>query len=182
MKLKFIKLSFVAFAMFFVIGCTEGEDGFSFNTNFENNQFTFANRPYQLESIIVHDDTPGNNNNPSDIEILLSNKTLEDINSGNNYSDVSLIRFNLTDLELQPITYSQVHDYEIFIEGSIENGEFVTGTSLLSDEDSESDNYLLVAAVKINEITGSYISLSFSFARKDSQVINGTYSGTYISL
>ena len=182
MKLKFVKLCIVVVVMTFTSSCTDGEDGSSFDTNLENNRFTYGNRPYQLESIIIRDETPGNNNNPSDIEIILSNKTLEDINSGNNYTDVSLIRFNVTDIELQPITYSQVHDYEVFVEGSIESGEFISGTALLSDEDSEADNYLLAAAIQINEITGSYISISFSFARKDAQVINGTYSGTYHSL
>lgn len=182
MKLKFVKYCIAIFIIAFTSSCLEGDDGFSFDTNLENNRFTFANRPYELNSIIIHDETPGNNNNPSDIEIILSNKTIEDINSGNDYSDVSLVRFNLTDLELQRITYSQVHDYEIFVEGSIENGEFVTGTALLSDDDSEADNFLLAAAIQINEITENFVSLSFSFARKDAQVINGTYSGSYLSL
>ena len=73
MKLKFVKYCIAIFIIAFTSSCLEGDDGFSFDTNLENNRFTFANRPYELNSIIIHDETPGNNNNPSDIEICVSN-------------------------------------------------------------------------------------------------------------
>lgn len=148
------------------------------NPNENQNQITFNGESYELKSAFINDENT-TDNNPSDIGINLSNKTISETNSGNDLSNITTIYFDFTDTELQETTYTDITDYEISVGGTLTSGSFTPGTILLSDNDSNSNIYASNSAVTINDLTTTTVDLTFSFTRNDGQTISGSYNGTY---
>lgn len=150
------------------------------NPNENQNQITFNGESYELKSAWINDENT-TDNQPSDIGINLSNKTVSENSSDNDLSNITAIYFDFTDTELQEITYTDITDYEISVGGTRSNGNFMPGTILLSDNDSNSNVYASNSTVTINNLTTTTVDLTFSFTRNDGQIISGSYNGTYIT-
>lgn len=150
------------------------------NPNENQNQITFNGESYELKSAWINDENT-TDNDPSDIGINLSNKTVSENNSGNDLSNITAVYFDFTDTELQETTYSNITDYEISVGGTRTNGTFMPGTILLSDSDSNSNIYASNSTVTINNLTTTTVDLTFSFTRNDGQTISGSYNGAYIT-
>ena len=150
------------------------------NPNENQNQITFNGESYELKSAWINDENI-NDNEPSDIGINLSNKTVSENSSGNDSSNITAVYFDFTDIELQETTYTDITDYEISVGGTLTNGSYTPGTILLSDSDSNSNIYASNSTVVINDLTTTTVDLTFSFTRNDGQTISGSYNGTYIT-
>lgn len=150
------------------------------NPNEDQNEITFNGESYELKSAWVNDENT-TDNEPSDIGINLSNKTVSENSSGNDLSNITAVYFDFIDTKLQETTYTDITDYEISVGGTLTNGNFIPGTILLSDSDSNSNIYAANSTVTINNLTTTTVDLTFSFTRNDGQIISGSYNGTYVT-
>jgi hypothetical protein len=178
MNLKPIKLLFLFILSIFISNCSS--DDSSDNTpNQPENQVTFNGTSYSITTAWINDENT-TTNDPSEIGVNLFNKTTEEINSGNDLTNITRVYFDFDDVTVQETTYTQITDYDFSINGSVTNGVFNNGTVLLSDEDPLSDFYASSGSVIINSISESTVNLEFTFTRNDGQVISGSYFGNYI--
>lgn len=161
-----------------LIGCSPDEG--NSNPEEENNHFTFNGVTHDLISAIITDENT-TTNDPSEISISLFNKTSTEITGNGNLSDVSFVYFDFEDVTIQNITYNQIEDYNVSINGSIVDSEFNAGTILLSDENSESDLYAQSGSITVTNFTQYNIAFTFTFTRNDGEVITGSYDGNYFA-
>ncbi|WP_299116092.1 hypothetical protein [uncultured Winogradskyella sp.] len=144
------------------------------------NEFIFNGVTYNLVSAIITDENTSNDD-PSDISISLFNKTSSEITNNENLSDISYVYFDFEDVTIQNMTYTQIEDYDVSVNGSIVDSEFNPGTILLSDNNPESDVYAQSASVTVTNFTEFNIVFTFTFTRNDGQVISGSYDGNYFA-
>ena len=137
----------------------------------------FNGNSYPLTTAWIEDENT-TTDDPSEIGISFFNKTNAEINSGN-ASGITYMYFDFSEVDLQETTYTNFLDYEVSINSTLVDGNFTSGTILLSDEDIDADEYALSATVTINSLTDTTVDLDFTFTRDDRQVISGSYVGNY---
>ena len=145
----------------------------------DTNQFTFDNDTYDLVSAIVTD-ANASSNETGQIGIRLFNKTSAEITSNSDLNDITYVYFEVQDVNLQALTYTEINAYDVSINGSVIDSEFNAGTILLSANDPESDVYAQSASITITNFTAFNIDFTFTFTRNDGQVVSGRYNGNYI--
>ena len=183
MNFKTIKSAILLITVIFISSCSSDEDSNSTpdeNQEITTNEFTFDGKSYELKAASINDENT-TTNEPSDIGFNLYNKTNSDINSGNDLNNITSIYFDISDINLQEITYTDIPDFEISINGTLTKGNFTPGNILLSDDNIDADIYAQYQILTINSLTDSTVDLTFSFTRNDGQVIFGNYSGNYIT-
>ena len=178
MNFKTIKFAVLFTVASFISSCSS-DDNTDNTPNQPENEVTFNGTSYSITTAWVNDENT-TTNDPSEIGVNLSNKTTEEINSGNDLTNITRVYFDFDDVTVQETTYAQITDYDFSINGTKTNGVFDAGTVLLSDEDPQSDFYASSASVTINSISESTINLKYTFTRNDGQVISGSYIGNYI--
>ena len=178
MKIKTIKFAVLFTLALFISNCSSDDN--SDNTpNQREKEVTFNGTSYTITTAWINDENT-TTNDPSEIGVSLSNKTTEEINSGNDLTNVTHVYFDFDDVTVQETTYTQITDYDFSINGTMTNGIFDAGTVLLSDEDPQSDFFASSGSITINSISESAVDLEFIFTRNDGQVISGNYIGNYI--
>lgn len=178
MNFKKIKFAVLLTVVSFISSCSS-DDNSNNTQNQPENEVTFNGTSYSITTAWINDENT-TTNDPSEIGVNLSNKTTEEINSGNDLTNITRVYFDFDDVTVQETTYTQITDYDFSINGTVTNGVFDAGTVLLSDNDPQSDFYASSGLVTINSISESTVDLEFTFTRNDGQVISGSYIGNYI--
>ncbi len=183
MKFRTIKLATFFIASIFISSCSSDDDSSTNvddNPNVITNKFTFEGQSYELKGASIYDENTSTNE-PSDIGFNLYNKSITEINNGNDLDNIATIYFDFSEVDLQETTYSEILDYDVSVNGSFTNGNFTPGTVLLSDDNPDADIYAQNSTVTINDLTDSTVDLTFSFTRNDGKTITGNYNGDYIT-
>ena len=160
-----------------LVACTS--DDTSSIPNEDINEFIFDGVSYNLVTAVVNDENTSTND-VSEIGISLFNKTASEIAGNSDLTGINFVYFDFDDVTIQNTTYNQIEDYDISINSSVINSEFIPGTVLLSDSDAEADVYAQSGSVTITNFTDFNIRFTFTFTRNDGQVISGSYDGNYI--
>lgn len=153
------------------------------NTNIidnANKEFTFNNETYDLESLIIYDENT-TTTEPSTIRISLFNKQSSVITSNADVDDVTYVYFEVNATNLEQTTYSNIDDYNVSINNSVVDSDFITGTTLLNSSDPESDIFAQSGFITITNFTQFNIVFTFTFTRADGQIISGRYDGNYLA-
>ena len=115
-----------------------------------------------------------NDNRPSDLAVIMSNKYLlvENIESGINYMYIDYLGVDFESGQ------KELLNYRITENASRVNSFIVGGVRLLEDTFRSDLNATEISFV-INSITNQTIDFQFSFTREDGELISGYYSGDY---
>lgn len=142
--------------------------------------FVFNGVSYPLLTAIITDED-ATTNSPSKIGINLFNKTSTEITGDSDLDGIDFVYFDFIAENIENTTYNAIESSNITINGSIVDSEFNHGTILLSDDDSESDDFAQSGSVTVTNFTPYNIVFTFTFTRADGQVITGNYDGNYLS-
>ncbi|MFK7833528.1 MAG: hypothetical protein AB8B52_09645 [Winogradskyella sp.] len=145
-----------------------------------NNEFTFNGETYNLESLIIYDENTSTNE-PGVIRLSLFNKESAVITSNADVNDVTYVYFEINATTLENSTYTTIQEYNVSINNSVVDSDFITGTTLLNHSDPASDLFAQSSAVNITNFTAFNIVFTFTFNRADGQVISGSYDGNYLA-
>jgi len=118
-----------------------------------------------------------NNNNPSDLAIIMSNKYLlvENIDSGINYMYVDYLGVDFESGQ------KELLNFRITENASRVSGFMKDGVRLLEDNYNSEVNATGISFI-INSITALSINFQFSVTREDDVLISGNYSREYTDL
>ena len=144
------------------------------------NEFIFNGENYDLISVIIYDENTVTSD-PSDIRISLFNKTSSVITSNADVDDVTYVYFEVNATNIEATTYNDIEDYNVSINNSVINSEFITGSTLLSNNDTESDVFAQSGSLTITNFSQFNIDFTFMFTRNDGQIISGRYNGNYLA-
>lgn len=178
MKTKVFKFLLILLVIKLISSCSS-DDNNSNNIiiNESPGNLTYNGQSYDLVTLYIHDENI-ENNDPSDIGFSFANKTEAEINSGNQLTNIVNIYFDFTESNLQEVTYTNVLDYNISLNGTYNNGSFSEGNLILSNVDNNLE--ASSSTVTIINLTETTVNLTFSFTRIDGEIISGSYNGTYI--
>ena len=178
MNYRLLKSSILMITIILFSSCSSDENSDNEQSELKN-EMIFNGTNYALATAWINDENI-TTDDPSDIGFNLSNKTNNDLINGNNLTNVTTIYFDFNEVNLQETTYTEILDYDIAINRTLTNGNYTSGTLLLSDDDENTDIYASSSSVTINNLTENSVDLTFTFTRKDGQLIQGAYSGNYI--
>ncbi|MFL0354788.1 hypothetical protein [Xanthomarina sp. GH4-25] len=171
--MKKLNLLFGLFIGLTILSCSSDDE----NNNESENQIkggiqigeVFFETPY----VYINDENI-NDNNPSDLAIIMSNKYLlvDNIESGINYMYVDYLGVDFESGQ------KELLDYRITENASRVNNLIEGGVRLLEDNFGSDLNATEISFI-INSITTQTIDFQFSFTREDGELISGYYSGDY---
>ena len=168
-----MKKIFILLSIFTVLNSCSSNDDNEPAPNPTLNGFNFNGSFISTNNAFVNDENIADNQ-PSDIAIILSNVNLLEVNQN---SGVSFVFFDFQGVDLQPGTITQILDYRILENASVNNSIVENGTILL--DDNENGLTATNTSITINTVSSNQIDFNFSFTRVDGQIINGNYSGEY---
>ena len=142
------------------------------------NGFTYNGTFYEVKTVFINDENTADNN-PSDISFNLVNKTISEISSENDLSNISSLYFDFNDVNVEETTYTNILDYNAKINSNRTSGNIVGGTEILSDNNT--DLQATNINITINSITSTTVNFSFSFTKANGQIISGQYNGNYLT-
>lgn len=149
------------------------------SSNSSNNGFTVAGTFYEVKTLYINDENTSNST-AGDIGFLMVNKNADQFNSGNDLSNLNVLYFDFSAVEVEETTYTNISDYSGRLNATITDGVIGGGIEFLSDNSGETGAGDI--SVQINSITDNTVDLSFSFTRIDGEIIAGTYKGEYNTL
>lgn len=128
---------------------------------------------YETPYVYLNDENI-NDNNPSDLAIIMSNKYLlvENIESGINYMYIDYFGIDFESGQKELLNYR-------ITENASRVNNFIEGGVRLLEDNYGSDLNATQISFTINSITTQTIDFQFSFTRKDGELISGYYSGEY---
>ena len=173
--MKYFKSLFILCVLSMTIACSSDDDN---NSNTQN-ILKVGDETYPIASVFIetrNDNTILNFQNKSESELMNAIEngvTLNDFN----YSYV-LINQN-------PLTYgiygiTEVIEYEVILDATINAGELNEGIVVLEDDSTTMSATTIDAT--IHSITDTFLDVSITFLRQDGVEIKVSYSGTYFSL
>ncbi|TDP59486.1 hypothetical protein [Flavobacterium dankookense] len=168
------KIVFLLFSTL-ILSCSSDEN--SGNSN--QNGFTFNGTFYEVKTVFIIDENTADNN-PSDISFSLVNKTVSEISSENDLSNIASLYFDFNAVNVEETTYTNILDYNATINANRINGNIDGGIEILSDNNIELQATNI--NITINSITTTTVNFSFSFTKTNGQTISGQYNGSYLTL
>jgi hypothetical protein len=157
-----------------ILSCSSDDN--SGNSN--QNGFTYNGIFYPVKNVFINDENT-TDNNPSDISFSLVNKTVSEISSENDLSNITSLYFDFNAITIEQTSYTNILDYNARINASRTSGNIVGGTEILSDNNAELQATNI--NITINSITSTTINFSFSFTKTNGQIISGQYNGNYLT-
>ena len=167
-------LSLVLICSFLVACSTDNPDDIA--PELINNGFTMNNLFLETEYVYVNDENV-ENNEPSDIAIIMSN--LDILNSNQN-SGVNFVYFDFKGVEIQEGIINEIPDYRIVTNASVNNGQITDGTVVL--DDTTNGKQAISTTVEIISVSNSEIEFEFNFTKENGTIIKGSYSGSFSSV
>lgn len=171
-----MKNLFLGLFLLIILASCSGDDGATIE-----NKLTIGDGVYSLQSLQIRNENGDFPIEPAaDIEFALSNKTFADIDAGGDLSDILDVYFDFRELELKEGDYTAILDYNIYVGGTIVNGEYTRGIEIINDRTEGSR--LQSAEVSISNLSESSMLLKFTFIREDGLKIEGIYEGPFKEL
>ena len=167
----------IGILLFSILMLSCSSDDNSGNSN--QNGFTYNGTFYAVKTVFINDENTVDNN-PSDISFSLVNKTVSEISSENDLSNITSLYFDFNAVTIEQTSYTNILDYNATINASRTSGNIVGGTEILSDNNAELQATNI--NITVNSITSTTVNFSFSFTKTNGQIISGQYNGNYLTL
>ncbi|GGG33491.1 hypothetical protein [Bizionia arctica] len=174
MKIK--NLLLILFLGLIFLACSSDDDE---NPEAENQNiggYQIGNTYYNTPFAYINDENT-QNDNPSDLAIMLSNIDILQSNNIDSGIDMMYVDYLGIDFEIGP---KDLLDYRITENASRVNGYIEGGTRLL--DNMNQDLYATQINFIINSFSDTHIDFEFTFTRQDGEIVTGEYSGTYVNV
>jgi uncharacterized protein YcfL len=158
-----------------ITGCSSDDKQVD-NEEENQNGFTYNDSFFSAGNVYVNDENI-ENDEQSDIAIIMSNVDLFTVNQNSN---VSFVYFDFKGVEIQEGTITNVTDYRIVYDASVNDSRVENGMTIIND--TEDGLTASSANIVINSVSTNQIEFEFIFIKEDGNVINGNYSGGYTNL
>lgn len=148
------------------------------NQNTNQNLLTVGEETFAIESVFIetrNDNTILNFQNKSESEII---NAIENGETLNNF-DFSYVLINQNPLTSGIYSITEVIEYEVILDATINAGELNNGILVL--EDGSSTIGATTVEATIHSITDTFLDISITFLRQDGVEIKVSYSGAYFS-
>ncbi|MDT0685979.1 hypothetical protein [Autumnicola psychrophila] len=158
-----------------VTGCSSDDEQVD-NEEENQNGFTFNNSFFSAGNVYVNDENI-ENDEQSDIAIIMSNVDLFTVNQSSN---VNFVYFDFKGVDIQEGTITNVTDYRILYDASVNDSRVENGMTIIND--TEDGLTASSTTIVINSVSSTDIDFEFTFIKENGDVINGNYSGGYTEL
>ena len=171
-----LNLFFCLLTALMILSCSTSDENED-QPSTDQNGFEIENTFFSTSIAYINDENT-DDDQPSDLAIILTNKDLlnnTNIESGLNYLyiDFSGVNFDAGS--------KTIRDYRI-TENASYNGSIIEDGNTILDDSFESGYNATASSLIINSVSSTSIDFDFSFTREDGEIISGGYSGAFTDL